>query len=90
MYERPRTHVNNNRLYLFREGYTCSMSDNLPSGPLGHIKPVCILMVEETGVPGGNYREVGGIQQTLYTLTSCKYRTRPRRDANPLKATRGP
>jgi hypothetical protein len=39
-------------------------------------------------VPGWNHREVGGIQRTLCTLTFCKYRTRPRRDTNPLKATR--
>jgi hypothetical protein len=39
-------------------------------------------------VPRGNHREVGGIQRTLCTLTFCKYRTHPRRDMNPLKATR--
>jgi hypothetical protein len=45
------------------------MNANLPSGLLGHIQTVCILMVEETGVPGGNHREGGRIQRTLCTLT---------------------
>jgi hypothetical protein len=84
----PESSLNSSSSTLFREGDTFSMSANLPIGPLGHIQTIWILMVEETGVPGGHHREVGGIQRTLCTLTFCKYRTRPRWDTNPLKATR--